>query len=148
MAYNQASFFLFPPRFSPIVEFDHTAKTVSGKPLEMIGTELVDAAARIVSTEELIKWFLARGFSEKERYGGLQILFHGRCATPFGAQELIELGLPLDEDEIQELYIRFLLTETTPLKFLRGLPSLPNLDTISDSKSWMNPTAFCPPSIL
>jgi len=114
MAFNQASFFLFPPRFGPVVEYDHAANTMSGKPLEIIGTEVVDPAARIVSTEELRKWFLAHGFSEKERYGGLQILYRGRCATPFGARALIEFGLPLDEDEIQELYIRFLLTEKTP----------------------------------
>ena len=44
----------------------------------------------------------------------MQILFRGRHSTPLGKQEVIELVLPLDEDEIQELYIRFLLTERTP----------------------------------
>src|SRR5689334_20758121 len=114
MAFNQASFFLFPPRFGPVVEYDDTANTASGKPLEIIGTELVDSAARILLTEELRSWFFDREFAEKERYGGLQVLFRGRSATSFGAQEEIDVSLPLDEDEIEELYIRFLLTEHTP----------------------------------
>ena len=114
MAFNQASFFLFAPRFGPSIEVDHTTKTASGKPLEMVSTHIVDATAPVVSTNHLRQWFLDRGFTEKERYSGSQRLYRGRHTTPLGTQQMIELALPIDEDEVQELYIRFLLTEQTP----------------------------------
>jgi hypothetical protein len=41
-------------------------------------------------------------------------LYRGRHTTFLGTQEVVELALPLDEAEVQELYIRFLLTEQTP----------------------------------
>src|SRR5262249_2424732 len=63
---------------------------------------------------DLRKWFVGRGFAEKERYGRSQVLFRDPQTTPLGKQAVVELSLPLDEDEIQELYIRFLLTERTP----------------------------------
>ena len=114
MAFNQASFFLFTPGFGPSVECYPTAKTASGKPLEMVSSCSVDSTAPKVFTGDLRRWLLDRGFSEKERYGGCQILYRGCHTTFLGTQELVELALPLDEDEVQELYIRFLLTEQTP----------------------------------
>jgi hypothetical protein len=114
MAFNQASFFLFAPGFGPVVERDHTAKTASGKPLELVSATSIDSTAPKVSTEDLRCWFVDRGFSEKERYGGCQVLYRGCQTTFLGTQELITLALPLDEDVVVELYIRFLLTEQTP----------------------------------
>ena len=114
MAFNQASFFLFAPGFGPIVEHDHTAKTASGKTLEIISASSVDSTAPQVFTESLRQWFMDRGFAEKERYGSLQVLCRGHQTTFLGAQEQIVLSVPLDETVIQELYIRFLLTEQTP----------------------------------
>ncbi len=114
MAFNQASFFLFAPGFGPSVEFDHSAKTASGKPLAMVSSRAVDSTASKVVTSTLREWFMQRGFAEKERYGGCQVIFRGRETTFLGTQEVVELALPLDEDAVQELYIRFLLTERTP----------------------------------
>lgn len=114
MAFNQASFFLFAPGFGPTVEFDHSTKTVSGKPLAIISSDPIDPTAAKVLTESLRQWFVERGFLERERYGGCQVLYRGQQRTFLGTQEEIELTLPLDEDVIQELYIRFLLTEQTP----------------------------------
>jgi hypothetical protein len=114
MAFNQASFFLFAPGFGPAVECDHNAKTASGKPLEIVSTCSVDSTAPKVFTEDLRRWLVDRRFCEKERHGGLQALYRGRHTTSLGTQEAVELKLPLDEDVIQVLYIRFLLTEQTP----------------------------------
>jgi hypothetical protein len=114
MALNQASFFLFPPRYGPEVEFDHTAKTPSGESLAIISTTIIDPDAPKVLAHHVREWFVSRGFCEKERYGELCVLFRGRQTTPFGTQEEIELELPLDEEEVQKIYLRFLLTENTP----------------------------------
>src|SRR5579862_7249862 len=105
MAFNQASFFLFAPRFGPSVEFDHAANTVSGMPLEIVSSCAVDPIAPKVLTRDLRQWLMVRGFAEKERYAGCQILYRGRHSTSLGVQEVVELALPLDEDEIQEIYI-------------------------------------------
>lgn len=114
MAINQASFFLFAPGFGPSVEVDHSAKTASGKPLAMVSASVVDSTAPKVATHTLRQWFADRGFTEKERYGGLQVIYRGRQVTFLGTQEVVKLALPLDEDAVAELYIRFLLTESTP----------------------------------
>jgi hypothetical protein len=114
MALNQASFFLFPPRYGPKAKFDHTTKTLSGKPLAIISATIIDRDAPKVLAHHVREWFVARGFSEKERYGGLCVLFRGRQTTLFGTQEEIELALPLDEKEVKKIYLRFLLTEHTP----------------------------------
>ena len=114
MAFNQASFFLFAPGFGPSVEFDHSAKTASGKPLAMVSSCALDSITSKVFTSALRQWFVERGFTEKERYVGCQVIFRGRETTFLGTQEVVELALPLDEDAVQVLYIRFLLTERTP----------------------------------
>lgn len=114
MALNQASFFLFAPGFGPSVEFDRSAKTASGKPLAMVSACAIGSSASKVVTSGLRQWFFDRGFAEKERYCGCQVISRGRETTFLGTQEVIELALPLDEDVVQELYIRFLLTERTP----------------------------------
>jgi hypothetical protein len=114
MAFNQASFILFAPGFGPSVEFDHSTKTASGKPLAIVSACTVDASASTVVTNTLRQWFIDRGFTEKERYGGCQVIFRGRETTSLGTQEVVELALPFEEDAVQELYIRFLLTERTP----------------------------------
>jgi hypothetical protein len=42
MAFNQASFILFPPRHGPVVSFSPFGKHVSGKPLAVLSNSLVD----------------------------------------------------------------------------------------------------------
>jgi hypothetical protein len=117
LAINQASFFLFPPRFGPSVEVDRTARTVSGEPLRIVGATLVDPHAPTVKTAPLRSWLEARGFFEHERYAGTSVLFLGQQKTFLGVQGEVEFSLPLDEVEIKELYIRFLLTEKTPAQW-------------------------------
>ncbi len=114
MAFNQASFFLLPPRFGPIVVYDHDSKTTPGKPLELLSSEIIDPNAPRVMTDDLRKWFLSGGFSEKERYAGRQVLIREERKSSLGVFPLIDLTLPLNEEEISELYIRFLLTSDTP----------------------------------
>jgi hypothetical protein len=114
MAINQASFFLFPPQYGPSIDLDRSVKTVTGEPMRLIDSVLMDAEASVVPTSRLRQWFESQGFSELERYGGLSVLYRGKEETFLGVQEEIVLSLPLDEDEICELYLRFLLTEKTP----------------------------------
>jgi hypothetical protein len=129
LAINQASFFLFPPRFGPSVELARTAKTASGEPVRIVSAELIDPDAPSVETSVLRHWLEAHGFAEHERYGGISVLFLGQQKTFLGVQGGVELSLPLNEDEIKELYIRFLLTEKTPTQwdewddFIRSLGS-------------------------
>jgi hypothetical protein len=53
----------------------------------------------------------------KRRSGmGSEKLCFGHQRTIHGIDEVIELGLPLGEEEIQVLYIRFLLTEETAVQ--------------------------------
>lgn len=119
MAYNQASFFLFPPRYGPAIEYDHTARTVLGSSLAFVSAKMIDSAASKVLAGDLRFWFLKRSFIEKEQYSGCQVLFRGRFSTPLGMQEAIELSLPLDDnEEVDELYVRFLLTPETPSQIL------------------------------
>ena len=117
MAVNQASFFLFPPRFGPSVELDRVARTASGDPLRLVGPILADCDGPTVRTAPLRSWLEARGFVEHERYGGISVLFFAKQKTFLGVQGQIELSLPLDEVEIKELYVRFLLTEKTPTQW-------------------------------
>jgi hypothetical protein len=117
LAINQASFFLFPPRFGPSVKLDDTVRTASSEPLRIVGPMLVDPDAPSIQVHVLRNWLEARGFAEHERYGGLSILFLGRQKTFLGNQQEVELSVPLDENEIKELYIRFLLTERTPAQW-------------------------------
>jgi hypothetical protein len=114
LAINQASFFLYPPRFGPSVELDHSARTVSGEPLRLVGSTLVDPNAPSVKATGIRHWLEARGFVERERYGGISILVLRQQKTFLGVQGEVELSVPLGEVEIQELYIRFLPTEETP----------------------------------
>jgi hypothetical protein len=116
MAYNQASFFLFPPRFGPAVEVDEGSRTFAGDPVELISSSTVDATAPEVSVQALRQWLIGRGFKAKERYGQREILFRGHHRTIHGTEEVIKLSLPLGEEEIQVLYIRFLLTEQTAVQ--------------------------------
>jgi hypothetical protein len=113
MAFNQASFFLYPPGFVPTSNHD-SARTSEGALLKIIGSESVDSTAGKVLTEDLRNWLFEHNFSEKQRYGSVQILVRGKGATPFGVEHLVELSLPLDKNEIDALYIRFLLTKDTP----------------------------------
>jgi hypothetical protein len=117
LAINQASFFLYPPRFGPSVELDHSARTASGEPLRIVSATLVEPDAPPVKTSAVRSWLEARGFVEHERYGGMSVLFLGQQKTFLGLQQEVELSVPLDEDEIRELYIRFLLTEKTPAQW-------------------------------
>lgn len=114
MAINQVSFFLYPPRHVPAVELDHDANTVSGEPLQIVDSALSDADAPAVLNADVLSWFQRRGFTEKESYGGLTVIFRDREETFLGVQEVVELSIPLDEPEFKEMYIRFLLTKTTP----------------------------------
>lgn len=114
MAINQASFFLYPPRFAPEVEYEHEANTASGAPLAMIGSQIVDQNAPRVLNADVHAWFLRRGFREKENYSGMTVIFLDREKTFLSKQEVIETSIMLDEEEFEELYIRFLLTESTP----------------------------------
>ena len=117
MAINQASFFLYPPRFGPSVELDHAARTFSGGPERIVGATLVDPHGSSVQTGALRQWLQARGFVERERYAGTSVLFLRQKKTFLGVQGEVELSVPLDEVEIKELYIRFLLTEETPAQW-------------------------------
>lgn len=114
MAYNQASFFLFASGATPEVEHDDSAQTSSGEPLAIVSSTPADATAPKVFTENLRRWFMERGFAEKERYGGSQVIYRGLQTTWMGPQEEIVLTLPLDESVVEVLYIRFLLTKQTP----------------------------------
>jgi len=114
MAINQASFFLYPPRYAPEVEYDHDANTASGEPLAMIGSQIVDETALRILNSDVHAWFSQRGFREKENYGGMTVIYLDREKTFLSEQEVIETSIMLDEEEFEELYIRFLLTESTP----------------------------------
>jgi hypothetical protein len=116
MAWNQATFFFYPPGYSPAVERSPTAKHVSGEPLRIVSTNMTDSNAPKVLTKHLRQWFVDRGLSEKERYGDIQVLFRGLHTAPTrpGTESLIDLVLPLGKDQIEVLRIRFLLTERTP----------------------------------
>jgi hypothetical protein len=114
MAFNQASFFFYPPRYIPTVELAHNAKTIAGEPLQIVGSALGDAGAPTVLNADVLSWFQRRGFTEKESSGGWIEIFRDREETFLGIQEVIELSLPLDKAEFTELYIRFLLTMSTP----------------------------------
>lgn len=114
MAFNQAAIFLIPPRYGTVIEYDHTAKSASGKPVEIVSTRMIDSNAPKVITADLRQWLFSRGFAERERYGSSQVLFYGSQMTPFGMRKIVEIKLPLDDYEIQGLYIRFLLSEKTP----------------------------------
>ena len=114
MAFNQASFFLFPPGYRPGVEVDESARTASGKPLEIVSPVAEDSTADKILTADVSRWFADRGFSEKERYGAIRILQRNPITTPVGTLGEIELYLPLEEEAIEVLYLRFLLTKNTP----------------------------------
>jgi hypothetical protein len=117
VAINQASFFLFPPRYGPSIELDHSVKTATGEPMRLVDSILVEPDANRVQTSALRKWFETRGFTELERFGGCCVMFRGKEVTFLGVQEEIVFSIPLDEDEICELCIRFLLTEKTPTQW-------------------------------
>ena len=117
MAFNQVTIFLFAPKFAPAVELAPTGLTPSGKPIAIVSACVSDPTAPKVVAEELRRWFMAQGYREKDRYGGHQSLFWGQHPTVIGLQQEVELGLPLEQDEVQELRIRFLLTENTPDRF-------------------------------
>ncbi len=117
MGVNQASFFLFPPRFGPSVRLDSSATHFSGQPLRIVDAALVDPDAPPVCTSALRHWLELHGFSECERYGGIAVLYRGKQKTCLGVQSEIELSVPLEEEEISDLYIRFLLTEKTPAQW-------------------------------
>lgn len=89
-------------------------KTWTEEVVKLIGCELVDDSAPIVTNADVLSWFRRRGFTEKENYGGATVIYRDREETFLGVQEVVELSIPLDEAEFTELYIRFLLTETTP----------------------------------
>jgi hypothetical protein len=63
------------------------------------------------------QWLEAAGSVEHERYAGTSVLFLHEQKTFLGVQGEVELSVPLDEVEIEELYIRFLLTEKTPAQW-------------------------------
>jgi hypothetical protein len=113
MAFNQASLFLFPPRFTPVVRADES-EMADGKPVKIVDSSIADPSAGKVLTAELRQWFMERGFHEEERYGAISKLWRTRQNTWIGTQGEIELSLPLEEEEITELYMRFLLTKQTP----------------------------------
>jgi hypothetical protein len=117
LAINQASFFLFPPRFGPSVELDRTVRTVSGEPLRIVGATLVDPRGPSVKTAAIRDWLEARGFVDHARYAGTSVLYLRQQKTFLGVQGEVELSVPLDDVEIKELYIRFLLTEETPARW-------------------------------
>lgn len=91
-------------------------KTSSGEVVKMIGSEMAEEGAPVVLNADVLSWFQRRGFTEKESYGGATVIFSDREETFLGVQEVVELSIPLDEAEFTELYIRFLLTETTPTR--------------------------------
>jgi hypothetical protein len=99
------------------VELDHAFKTISGEPSKIIDAKLADTDAPVVPAEELRHWFLSHGFIETERYSGLSVLGRGHEDTFLGKQVEITLDVPLDEAEIDHLYIRFLLTKNTPTQW-------------------------------
>ena len=113
MAFNQASFFLYPPRHGPTVK-ETEMKTVTGEPLKVIGSELADADAPVVLNADVLSWFQRRGFTEKESDEWATVIFRDREETFLGVQEVVELSIALDRAEFTEMYIRFLLTKTTP----------------------------------
>ena len=113
MAFNQASFFLYPPRHGPTVK-ETEMKTVTGEPLKVIGSELADAAAPVVLNADVLSWFQRRGFTEKESDEWATVIFRDREEMFLGVQEVVELSIALDKAEFTEMYIRFLLTKTTP----------------------------------
>ena len=63
MAFNRASFFLYPPRHGPTVK-ETEMKTVTGEPLKVIGSELADADAPVVSNADALSWFQRREVSQ------------------------------------------------------------------------------------
>ena len=89
-------------------------KTVTGEPLKVIGSELADAAAPVVLNADVLSWFQRRGFTEKESDEWATVIFRDREETFLGVQEVVELSIALDKAEFTEMYIRFLLTKTTP----------------------------------
>ena len=116
MAINQASFFLFAPRYSPTVELDHESKTVDGSPTKIIDSELSQPDADPVVAGEIKPWFERQGFVQSESWGDVVVLAAGFTQTFLGKQENITLTIPLDPDEeIDCLYIRFLLTNDAPM---------------------------------
>jgi hypothetical protein len=87
---------------------------MSGAPLRIIGATLVDPRGPSVNTAAIRLWLEGRGFVEHERYAGTSVLYLHEQTTFLGVQGEVELSVPLADVEIQELYIRFLLTEETP----------------------------------
>ena len=56
-----------------------------------------------------------RGFSaEVSQKRSATVIFRDREETFLGVQEVVELSIALDKAEFTEMYIRFLLTKTTP----------------------------------
>jgi len=94
-------------------------KTVTGEPLKGIGSELVDADAPVVLNADVLSWFQRRGFTEKESNEWATDIFRDREETFLGVQEVVELSIALDKAEFTEMYIRFLLTKTTPDRISR-----------------------------
>jgi hypothetical protein len=117
MAINQASFFLYPPRYGPTVK-ETEIKTVTGEPLRMIGSELVDADAPVVLNADVLSWFQRRGFAEKETCGRVTDIFRDREETFLGVQEVVELSIPLDEAELPRCTSDFFSRRRLPT----GLP--------------------------
>jgi hypothetical protein len=117
MAFNQASFFLFPPFYGPSVQLDYSAKTMSGEPMRLVDSVLIDPSASIVLTSAFRESLESRGFNEMERYGGSSVLFRGEQTTRLGLEQEIVLSARLDDDEIRDVYIRFLLTEKSPVQW-------------------------------
>jgi hypothetical protein len=90
---------------------------MSGEPLRIVGATLVDPHGPSVKTAAIRLWLEGRGFVEHERYSGTSVLYLRQQTTFLGVQGEVELSVPLDEVEIQELYIRFLLTAETPARW-------------------------------
>jgi len=114
MAINQVSFFLFPPRYQPIVEELKEFKTTKDKPVKLVDSKLVFESSPKVLNSDVMNWLREQGFLEKECFHNVVILYQGQEETFIGMQKIIETSIDIGEEELTELYIRFLLTESTP----------------------------------
>jgi len=114
MAINQASFFLFPPRFRPIAE--DVAR--SNSPVVIAASE-AEPDLPVVLASQLENWFAERGFRvEGRREQGVK-LWQGEEETFLGQSGQVEVSVGLRNQEVNCLYVRFLITKDMP----KRLPS-------------------------